>query len=185
MFTEYEHVAERMDIGSRGPVGWQEYLTILLAHEIAHAVEFNGGLARENELMQQANSAGFSAADPKAYKVKGHGFVWQWIYKLIRDEFFNKGFLTETVTVPEKRSNSMTLLTKKVAGGTIYLTADCRYVVAVVSKGVFSRVSYSSKGLLPVVKDMVLSFDVLDKHDYVNDGRKARARVYEIYKGMQ
>lgn len=82
LYDEYAFIEKDMGIGEE-MVGWRVYVAFLIAHELAHAVEFE-------------RYAGNKAA--KLFRVRrrpevreGHGKLWQTIYRVLRDSVRRQG----------------------------------------------------------------------------------------------
>lgn len=64
-FHEYNHIARDPDIGNLRHWQWQQRLSALIAHEVAHQVQCYGRFSDINEK-------------------SAHGLVWQRIYRQLR-----------------------------------------------------------------------------------------------------
>lgn len=83
-FTEYPHIKNDDEIGSRVCDTWQEYLMVLICHEVAHAIEFSAVMYGGTLPRVTSTEYGFLNGNPD-----DHGPVWQTIYRKLRNKFVN------------------------------------------------------------------------------------------------
>lgn len=110
-FLEYNHYADNSEIGNIFVTSWQEYITVLIAHEISHSfemfllhtvrkrvcsrqilgilgIDFRYGLDKiKNEELQRLYSLAIEEKDLNLGNF--HGKLFQEIYKIFRNEFCN------------------------------------------------------------------------------------------------
>jgi hypothetical protein len=83
-FIEYKHIQNDPVIGSIDG-NWKTVLGTLIAHEYAHALDFN-----VDPWPYLTKPTGFVAYNPKTQREKrGHGESWQLIYRDLRENFIN------------------------------------------------------------------------------------------------
>lgn len=84
-FVEYESFAKDPTIGTFCGNSWEKALNALLAHEIAHAIQYS---IKDNEIIEMLG--GYSI---------GHGVFWKNIYTLLRVNFVNNN----RILLPESK----------------------------------------------------------------------------------
>lgn len=97
-FNEYPSFAFDKVIGSLINVHWTKAISALVAHEIAHAIQFFGPLNAVDALFS-------SKSDITCTEMRGHKKLWKNIYKDLRIQFVNTATkidtpVTESVTKP-------------------------------------------------------------------------------------
>ena len=90
--TEYAHIRNDPVIGEMKDVPWETALAGLIAHEIAHAVQFFP-LTKRSAM----EKLGVKELDGHSCILKNHNWFWQRIYADLRTEFVN-GKVTVTST---------------------------------------------------------------------------------------
>lgn len=83
-FKEYASFARDSKIGSIFNVSWKTWLTCLIAHEIAHVVQFHP-LTK----FEACESFGWEGLDPRNSSLIGHDIFWKKIYQDLRTKFVN------------------------------------------------------------------------------------------------
>lgn len=83
-FEEYSSFSNDKVIGSVICANWKHSLAALIAHEIAHAVQFSG-------VKTAVNASCNLGENSTAYKEK-HGIVWKKVYSLLREQYVNGKF---------------------------------------------------------------------------------------------
>ncbi len=81
-FSEYPSFAFNKEIGSLGISHWTKALTALIAHEIAHAIQFSQTRLAVDVLFA-------SNGVVKSSELRGHGKLWKGIYRDLRLQFVN------------------------------------------------------------------------------------------------
>lgn len=98
-FKEYSHIAKDRQIGSIEG-GWHRVVSALLAHELAHALQWS----RYNRATLAASAVDGSLWPLQSADIQSHGKVWQSIYRDLRVNFVNDSqFRKITYTVPEPK----------------------------------------------------------------------------------
>jgi hypothetical protein len=81
-FLEYSNIKSDPVIGSLAGVSWTKAVDALVAHEIAHAVQYYPG-TKKNAM------AAFGFNDSQSRSLKNHNIFWQKIYADLRTKFVN------------------------------------------------------------------------------------------------
>lgn len=76
VYNEYKRFASDPVIGSFNATNWEMALAALIAHEIAHCVQFT---VKDPEVLKELGEP-----------TKGHGDFWRKIYAILRQEFVNR-----------------------------------------------------------------------------------------------
>ena len=82
-YPEYDHIANDPVIGSIESADWRKYTAALLAHEVAHAIQYGS---------QESVTSHYSGKYTSSYVSKDgfcHGPLWQSIYRFLRENFVN------------------------------------------------------------------------------------------------
>lgn len=95
-FNEYDHIGADPDIGHAICSSWEEYVMILICHEVAHVLEHTPGWG--GTIPKEASRWG--SLPPKKAAIDGeHGPRWQTIYRRLRNQFVAK----ELFQLPEEK----------------------------------------------------------------------------------
>ena len=90
-FGEYSTIKKHPIIGDfTGDI--HECITVLIAHEVAHAVDYWGIYGCRDNLIDQKGLRGFYPVRDGRHRSRGgHGVRWQMIYAILRNQFVAKG----------------------------------------------------------------------------------------------
>lgn len=91
-FPEYPSFAFDKVIGSLVDVHWTKVVSALIAHEIAHAIQYFGPLNAVDVLFA-------SKSEVTRLDLRGHKKLWKNIYKDLRIQFVNSSIKNETPVV--------------------------------------------------------------------------------------
>lgn len=83
-FHEYNHISNDPVIGNLKGVSWETALTALIAHEVAHAVQFFP-LTKRSAM----DMLGVDSLDGRNSILEKHNWFWQRIYADLRTKFVN------------------------------------------------------------------------------------------------
>lgn len=92
-FPEYPHIENDPEIGTVDvPISWQHTVTIVLSHEMAHAITLMHTLTKRHGLFVPRTYHAYSVdMIPQEYAIqkKLHGKNWQYVYRELRNKFAN------------------------------------------------------------------------------------------------
>lgn len=108
-FHEYKSFADNKHIGAVENCNWQKWVAALVAHEIAHVVQFS--LVRPLYFAKDQRAFSNSTITPPSW-TSGHDLFWKNIYRILRTEFVNNTEFSasapefaETNPVPVKKAS--------------------------------------------------------------------------------
>lgn len=140
-FGEYATISHHPIIGDfQGEV--HECITVLIAHEVAHAVDYWGMYGRREHNIDDRDLRGFYPVCDARHRTRGgHGVRWQKIYAILRNKFVAKGVTDPVIKTKKIKVVKLTRSSKPRQKPQRQITTECLSL-----SGGRTQIIYSHKG---------------------------------------